>query len=643
MARRFSFERVTGGCSVGSWSMMMRRLSLCLFAVVSLAFAGPAFSVHDENFELEGNILGGDPPNPPTVDWEDLFNPGGNPNPPPSPAGSLPSGFGEPTFVRDFVPGGKSDTTSFATGSKDTLNPTPGWQCKKINNFGGKFDMINAYAVPYTAPNGDIIVYFAMERDKNEGSANVGFWFFQDGTVGCEETGGGATAFTGNHVDGDLFIVSEFTGGGSVSTIKVYRWSGGAAGSLNPTAVVSGADCKANPIADDKVCATVNTVVLDGFGANTDIPWLTETSQPGNTASNDLDVSLFFEGALNLTASGLNACFTRFMGVTRSSFTLGSDMKDYALGNFNLCSIDVSKTSTCTGFTSDSAGNLTFQNQALVTVLNDGGAPLPAGTITCCDNAGTGIPTGQEGESQTGDDVCFTIPTALATTPPNDTVTTPVDFTSTGNGPPNKVFCTADLGGGATTSDGGEANTVQCSASPDLYVDKACETKLVFDDPVGRVVVKVLVNGQVCNTSASKADATTKIPIFNVQVNDNKAVPSKLLGPVVLDAGVPCDVDGDCPVGTPCVGADSISGDDGVCFKDATTEGVFFDGPVCLPYTGGYTPATPNTTSMDPTVAEFSDEVTASGSVDTDVSSTVLPEKAMATCKLCPPEEVCEE
>ncbi len=34
------------------------------------------------------------------------------------------------------------------------------------------------------------------------------------------------STFSGEHQDGDLLVVSEFTNGGIVSTINVYRWDG---------------------------------------------------------------------------------------------------------------------------------------------------------------------------------------------------------------------------------------------------------------------------------------------------------------------------------------------------------------------------------------------------------------------------------
>ncbi len=85
----------------------------------------------------------------------------------------LPCTYAERAFVR-------ADTTTFATGSKDTLPITPGWQCNFDNNVNSKIDVMNSYAATYDAPNGDEILYFALERNTNTGTANVAFWFLQD-------------------------------------------------------------------------------------------------------------------------------------------------------------------------------------------------------------------------------------------------------------------------------------------------------------------------------------------------------------------------------------------------------------------------------------------------------------------------------
>src|SRR5262249_39507545 len=62
-----------------------------------------------------------------------------------------------------------ADTTTYATGSKDTQNISGGgadqagnWQCNRDNNVNSKIDIMNAYSAVYIDPaNGDKILYFA--------------------------------------------------------------------------------------------------------------------------------------------------------------------------------------------------------------------------------------------------------------------------------------------------------------------------------------------------------------------------------------------------------------------------------------------------------------------------------------------------
>ena len=287
-------------------------------------------AVHDQEFQLEGDVIASTTTNIGGLqnrDWDSLFDTAGAEK-------TLPANFTASGFDRDFLTKANgsfntNDATTFATGSKDTL-PISGWQCNFDHNVNSKIDVMNAYSAAYTDPdNGDQIVYFALERNSNNGDANVGFWFLQD-DVNCDATNGTAT-FSGAHTDGDLLIVSAFTNGGSVSTIDVYRWDGGANGSLNPIPAAHGADCRGTG-AGDTVCAAANT-------ASITTPWLTSTAQdgPGHT----LLTSDFFEGGLNLTQSGLGGkCFNVFIGDTRSSQSLTATIFDYARGAIGECDSD---------------------------------------------------------------------------------------------------------------------------------------------------------------------------------------------------------------------------------------------------------------------------------------------------------------
>lgn len=343
--------------------------ALAACTVVTVGGIAPAFADDPKlYFELDGNIFSdGATPGP---DWSDIFQAT-------SPAGAtakspLPAGFNSPTFVLDFNPTGTNDVSTYATGSKDTLNITPGWQCVKSNNVNDKTDINNAYAVAYTNPNNHLIVYFALDVAANEGTKDVGFWFLKDGTVSCN-AGGKATPFTGNHSDGDVLIVSEYTSGGRVATIVAYKWVGGAGGFLDPNPIGTGGDCRDGAF---DVCARTNGSVLK---AGTGVPWLVKTkpSNPqgsGYSSPADLDTGEFFEGGIDMTALGISGCFNRYLADTRSSVSLTATIFDYALGNFSNCSIGASKTCTLATVNPDFT---TFTSGFTVTITNTS----PSGSV----------------------------------------------------------------------------------------------------------------------------------------------------------------------------------------------------------------------------------------------------------------------
>lgn len=490
------------------------------------------WAVHDQDFELEGNII-----EESGVDWESLFIPNGS-GASPKADDDLPAGFGPATFVRDFIPGKKGpDDSTFATGSKDTLNITGGWECTSSNNLGAKVNIINIYATAYLNDEDEFILYFALERSGNEGDGNVGFWFMQDGTIGCDNSTGKTASFTGNHKDGDLLIVSEFSNGGDVSTIQVYKWEGGADGALNETPIVTGADCKTTPEGGvgDTACATVNGSLIP----SSEIPWLTETKQPGNTPSNDLDVSKFFEGGVNLTANNLEACFSTFMGVTRSSTSLTATIFDYALGSFPVCAIKVAKTCDVTKLIriDDGEGGPVpvYQVNFSGAVTNDGLAPISADEIIkVIDNAGSDDTPNIDVFGANG--VTVGSLTAGAAWEPDTDIEFSGSFESTENPPYNTVRASVTIAGSAEPISA--EYSVDCAPldlTPALDVTKECtESDLVAYN--GVLALQNSYTIEVCNTATS--------PLLNVNINDTTAGYSTSLS--ILDAPKECNNNFDC-------------------------------------------------------------------------------------------------
>jgi hypothetical protein len=382
---------------------------LASVALVAVIAAPNALAVHDLAFELDGNTsveAGG-----PAFDWESFFDASGTPGP-------LPANFTDSGFQKDFIRNASgayvnSDSTTYATGSKDTLSISPGWQCNQDNNVSDKVDMTNTYAAVYEAPAddpthnveaGDQILYFALERFANDGDANVAFWFLQD-QVACVSQGGN-TPFTGDHQNGDILVVSSFTKGGLVSTITAYEWTGDDnTGGIDPVPIATGVDCKsATTPVDDTTCATVNTVTINP-------PWDNENKRGGG----NVRIAEFFEGGLNITEAGITGeCFATFLADTRSSQSLTATLFDFAAGELGECGVEVTtEPSTGSGGTIAIGGSVTDT----ATVTGTGGVgtpPVPTGTVAffiCtpsqldsngeCSTGGTQVGTPVEGETLT--------------------------------------------------------------------------------------------------------------------------------------------------------------------------------------------------------------------------------------------------
>ena len=324
--------------------------------VLTLDMAGSALAVHDEEFQLDGDVsastttsVGGATQ---LNDWDTFFDSAGQ-----EIASALTGGFTASDFIRDFRvnPGCSitaqsgtfctADQSTFATGSKDTLDITPGWQCNFDNNVNSKIDIMNAYALAYTRASDDhFIIYFGMEKNAFTGTNDVGFWFLRS-NANCSSTGG-SEAWSGNHVDGDVLVVSEFTSGGGVSDIFAYKWSdadgpGGTPGFLDPNPLGSGGDCKGNA-GDDAICATTNSGTSP-INTNITTPWLTSNKNDG--VGNTVRATEFFEGGIDITEIfGLDApsCFNTFIGDTRSSVSLTATLFDFARGRLGECVSSIS-------------------------------------------------------------------------------------------------------------------------------------------------------------------------------------------------------------------------------------------------------------------------------------------------------------
>jgi len=325
----------------------------CIYALMALTFFSTvgvtkAWAVHDLAFELDANTVKNGVG---TFDWESLFNASGTPVT--LPDNSIP-GFVDSIFTKDGV---LPDPSTFSSGSKD-VSPVSSWQCAASSNVLDKDDLQNVYATTYVSgPNA--ILYFGAERLGHGGNANIAIWFLQDDSIGCTAPG----TFTGHHTDGDLLMVASFTNGGSVTNISVYKWQGNDAGSLNTTAIISGADCSTAGSGDD-ICAAVNSAAFKPL-------W----------DSSNVDQAEFFEGGANLAAifsGGGSKKFSKFLVDTRASSSLTSELHDYALGSLSLrqceTASDCDDGITCTVDACGDSGFCEHTPASVETSCNDGDA-----------------------------------------------------------------------------------------------------------------------------------------------------------------------------------------------------------------------------------------------------------------------------
>ena len=298
-------------------------------------------------------------------------------------------------------------------GSKDPIDINQ-WAWK--DGAGGlpdKDNLEHGFAARYSAPPSTNcpsggnptceLIYFGSDRFDNSGDAQLGFWFFQNRiTLGSNKVGG-ASGFNGIHMNGDVLVISDFSIGGTISTITVYTWDSSclAAGkpsycgdtNLHLQETSDAANCvTAGP--DDAFCGLVNP--KDGVVA----PWPFLDKSSNSTYLQ----GEFLEAGINLSLlpNIANECFASFLAETRSSQSTTATLKDFVLGNFGNC---VATMSTQVS----SAGPVTPGTAVhdTATVVGNQPSKTPSGTVTfflcgpiatgACDgttNVGTKIGTG---------------------------------------------------------------------------------------------------------------------------------------------------------------------------------------------------------------------------------------------------------
>ena len=186
-------------------------------------------------------------------------------------------------------------------------------------------DISDGGAIKYAgAAQGDhTYLFFGADRVAVNGSKDFGFWFFKS-PVGLNADG----TFSGQHTSGDILILGTFTGGGATASVRVFKWVG-TGGDTNTVLQSEGTfgDCVPGPGGNG--CNTVNDTTITS-------PWPYQSKISGSPA-NVIYSGGLMEGGLDLTALGLTGCFSNFLAETRSSPSIGAQLKDFLLGQFESC------------------------------------------------------------------------------------------------------------------------------------------------------------------------------------------------------------------------------------------------------------------------------------------------------------------
>jgi len=480
--------------------MSKRFIDAILRAALALlcgSYIGAAVAVDGNGtFELDGNpqeeLLTGD-------DWETLENGGGSPN--------------QYVFIEDKKPSG--DNIYTGGGSKVPLD-FPGYKWKDSPPPPDKNNIVNAFAANYIV-DGDQIVYFGADLFADNGDAELAFWFLQD-DISLNPDG----TFSGVHVDGDVYAAVKFSNGGASATGTIFEWDASCAKDDKTPAVANSCAAKnirirypaSNSLCDGgggKIgCAITNTMAINAVWDYT----------PKTGTNGVYPPTTFFEAGLNIyDLFGENKCFSSFLLSTGASTSFQSTAKDFALGDFNVCSIAASKTCVNDDESDDAPSAITYNVRGCA--WNDGGGTVNVQGLTnniMGDNpdAGDYVPADLDWFDPTAgfdpaedcddadalkDAVDDGTPVADPTTfdlPGGDVLVYQFSEETAINAPMDEVAVMAEGTDGALINPStADATCPPRTFSADLSADKYCSADLEVVS--SKVVVRINITGQVCN------------------------------------------------------------------------------------------------------------------------------------------------
>jgi hypothetical protein len=316
-------------------------LGLALAGILLLVQILLVSAVHDDDlFELgdvdgtvgSADIQGSEQAGP---DWADIFEAGGaikdtNNNSIPD-FDEIYGGLAVYFIIDEIAIKNKDDSTTFSGASKNG-DPISSWQWD-TGNVPGKDDLVNVYGYA-TASAGELYLYAGLERLDPAGDSHLDIEFNQvpvslDETPPCD---GGSCSFSDTpRTDGDLLLIVDFTKGGDLALFEVMQWQADTWVSIGQR---PGEGCLNGDPSDpffDAACAFSNSGTITNGG------W--DSYNKRGKKGIELEPKAFTEIGVNLTKliPGLETCELSFLAKSRSSQSFDSDLKDFAIGSFELC------------------------------------------------------------------------------------------------------------------------------------------------------------------------------------------------------------------------------------------------------------------------------------------------------------------
>lgn len=442
-------RRVINMARTGPWAQRWAvRVSLMFIVAAGLIFVRTLLAVHETvAFELDGDATAESPSAGPD-DWDRVcfeqaikegLTPAAATDRCDATGGTELGGF--PAIAVAWTAESARSATIFTGGGSKDPQDIDQWAWKNDPDAGDelhgglpdKDNLLHAFAARYSlaptvatgnCPNGTPtgvstipcdVLFFGLDRLDNSGDAQTGFWFLQNQVaLDAETKSGGGFGFSGLHAQGDLLVISNFSNGGTTSTITVYKWETGCTGENRPKKGVGGftcgaanlaqlasstaANCETVAGANDPFCGLVNDSNSQPPDGLIIMPWqfVDKSGTPNNGALN----GEFYEAGINLSLLGLaGECFSTVVSETRSSTSATATLKDFIIGQFANC-IPGLTTQASETVAEPVAPGVEVHDDALVKVTGGSATntPDPTGTVTffLCGPLGTDDTNGCE-------------------------------------------------------------------------------------------------------------------------------------------------------------------------------------------------------------------------------------------------------